>query len=34
MPEEKMSLGLVFQCQEKGCMTNYFMMDWVKVVWN
>jgi hypothetical protein len=33
MPKEKLPAGLVFQCQEKGWMTNELMMDWVKVVW-
>jgi hypothetical protein len=33
MPKEKLPVGLVFWCQEKGWMTNEIMMDWVKVVW-
>jgi hypothetical protein len=33
MPKEKMPMGLVFRCHEKGWMTNELMMDWVKVVW-
>jgi hypothetical protein len=33
MPKEKLPVGLVFRCQEKGWMTNELMTDWVKVVW-
>jgi hypothetical protein len=33
MPKEKLPAGLVFQCPEKGWMTNELMMDWVKVIW-
>jgi hypothetical protein len=34
MPKEKLPVGLVFWCQEKGWMTNELMMDWVKIIWN
>jgi hypothetical protein len=33
MPKEKLLVGLVFWCQEKGWMTNELLMDWVKVIW-
>jgi hypothetical protein len=33
MPKEKLLVGLVFRCQEKGWMTNELMVDWVKVIW-
>jgi hypothetical protein len=34
MPKEMLRVGLVFQCQNTGWMTNDFMVDWIKVAWN
>ena len=34
MPKEKLPLGVIFRCHEKGWMTNDLMVDWLKCVWN
>jgi hypothetical protein len=34
MPKEKLRVGLISQCHEKGWMTNELMINWIKVVWN
>jgi hypothetical protein len=34
LPEEKHPTGITFKCNEKGCMMEEIMVEWLREVWH